>query len=176
MTVRTSIDVEKLLWWAYVRQCVLASEASGLDRRHGQSDGGLWGVRGRSRPHADAFAVHRAAQGHPLVIRHALSMSRPDWLPDLPVIEQPHPNVTIDNGERLDYARQVYADWWDGLEAVAGRLRSEPEALQLWAVTGPAAPFKPWFAPRVRQRVLVATDAEGLDRAECRAVKSARST
>lgn len=163
--VRTPIDVERLLWWAYVRQCVLAGGGTGLaDRRHGEGDGPLCSTQGRAVSHADAYIVSFAVNRLPsdqrgLVITHAKSESRPDWKPDMPDLERVGAHAFIDWTDLAAFHRDIYADWWDGLAAVAERLRAQASALQLWAVTGPAAPSRPWFAPRVRPRVLTARAA-----------------
>lgn len=120
----------------------------------------------------DAEAVHEAvmAMGGDLSIeirRCATSGLRPDWLPEgqrlvgLESARRPgrarvdgieyakgrfaqYCPVRVENGpEVLAFHRDLYAAWWQGLAALAARLRAPGVLREHWPV-GPAAPARPW--------------------------------
>jgi hypothetical protein len=182
---KKNIAIEDLLDWAYRREKVhLARDPALMGLMHRWSLGGgrdsTDGVGevmvstsmnlGFEAP-ADAYAVaamvsevvgDSAAYG--LVLHHAKTGGRPDWVP--------HPVVTVEKGvpligrdarnrrivvgyavsfhgdvpEILDEKRGKYDAWWNALDAVRKALRESSDSLKTYAVTEAMPPQKPWLS------------------------------
>lgn len=187
MTVRETVDIERLLIWTYqvkAADSVVSRQMAwlGPDRPVTNAQGlmrmAALGCRvdnaGLCVPREndldpDAEAVHDAVmalgnEAGALVLYHAKTGSRPDWMPgavsrmrpvmrgngkpsmvywDHPKCRKPaYCRVTADPPQgRIDAARHVYAMWWDALRGLAETL----EQLRAYVVAGPAAAFMPWL-------------------------------
>lgn len=129
--------------------------------------GGGFGAGGGLHLPDDAERVHDAVLSLPkikigLVIEYAKAGAVPDWMPGAMPMPRPvlrpngKPQVEYHDVEKrmpaycllryepdpdhLAFVRETYALWWDGIAALAGRLRG----LDRFAVTGPMVKREPW--------------------------------
>lgn len=119
--------------------------------------------------HAAAYAVAsalRGVEGEQLVRVHGMAGTRPNsWVPpvhrvrpamwnerrDGAVVEYQGPGrkgaycqvLYVWDEARQAWGREVYRQWWAGLEELAWRLSARALG---FTVTGPAAPLEPWAA------------------------------
>ncbi|GAB4368106.1 MAG: hypothetical protein Kow00114_27140 [Kiloniellaceae bacterium] len=185
-SVKEEIDIERLLVWTYhnkaahkvtARITTRLAPAGFVSNAHGVLRMAALGCRidnlagagfaGAGDLDPDAEAVHEAVLALPvsegaLVLQHALSGTRPDWLPgaaarmrpvlrgngrpemvywDPPKCRKPaYCRVTADPSQSsIDFARGLYRCWWGALFRLAGTLR-----LRQFMVTGPAVLQEPW--------------------------------
>lgn len=187
---RQSVDIESLLAWVYQRQRahVVIGRVSAEDgkwlggggavdsivRCHrlaqtgGRVDGG---GPSANHLHVDAETVAelvaREAADAELMVRHASTLSRPDWMPGArprweavrdergrPSLEYPAGDTHRNYGwcrvhlalssAQIARARDVYAAWHASLVHLAALPRMR--RLVEWRVTGPRAPAAPWLA------------------------------
>lgn len=99
-----------------------------------------------------------------LVYQHALSGSRPDWMPGAQtrvvkiLNRRGTPKMIYDNNrkavacrvsfenppEMIGFQRAVYRTWHTGLAILAATFQANPDSLVAHTVTGPIAPSMPW--------------------------------
>ncbi|MDJ0685387.1 MAG: hypothetical protein QNJ84_11850 [Alphaproteobacteria bacterium] len=152
---------------AGARSCLVAVERQGmLGVRIDCAGAGMMHAPGA---HPDAEAVHEAlCRLKPLwiglLIDYGKSGAAPDWMPgatprpepilrsngkpqveyyDRPACRRPAycPLRYNPEPEHLAFAREIYAEWWSALAALAESL----PVLAMHEVTGPSAPRAPWL-------------------------------
>lgn len=183
-TLREKTDIERLLIWVY--QVKAADKVTARRSANLVPAGYVTNAQGVLRMAAlgcridnfttvasasdldpDAETVHEAVMALPinegaLVLQHALTGTRPDWMPgavarmrpllrgngkpelvywDPPKCRRPaYCRVTADPSQTsIDFARGLYSRWWGTLDGLRHSLR-----LRQFIVTGPAAPRAPW--------------------------------
>lgn len=183
MAVKTLIDVEKLLVWTYQRQraddVVSAVGGSSLAAHAKAQSWGMGGGGGGATTdiHPDALLVHGVVRQLSklhcgLVIMHARTGGRPDWLPGAtfklvaalngkgkPMMDRDpvthrfnlcylkyhfDREARIFDPANIAVARLTYLHWAEGVTIVAGRL-AEME-MRDFIVAEAAFPLKPWEA------------------------------
>ena len=119
--MRTQIDIENLLIWAFRDQAVEASPDADAD-----AVTIYWAVQALPLPHAK------------LVIRHARAGSRPAW-------QIASAKMVSLDGVRL--SRQRHVEW---VRAMVVLQRTLEGTLSRFRVTGPVADEEPWMRERAR--------------------------
>ena len=177
-------DIEQVLQWAYAVQKVDEAAAAPVpvgpapvvSQMRAVGDTGALGVRVDRSPFVvptvpqDAEIIHQAVTSLPadvigLVIHHAKTCSRPEWMKDprlypvdngqgrpAVVYENPQarkgvsycPVISLPDRAHITYSRRVYGLWLLALSALAVSLAS---CLERFVVSGPDAPEDPWKEP-----------------------------